>query len=88
MVTCTPRAVQEHLKKLRKLVGPVDSNAQSPSKKTATTPAKAARKDAATPTGVKKTRTPTTGGKGKKGKAAIKDDDAGMSPIAPSPFFS
>ena len=81
MVTCTPRAVQEHLKKLRKIAqGAGDSTAQTP-------PGKATGKAVATPTGVKKTRKPATGGKGKKGKTATNVDDAGMSPIAPSPFF-
>ena len=74
------------MKKLRKIVGPVDPNTQTP-KKAATTPAKASRKEAATPTGIKKTRKPANGGKGKKGKAASIASDAGMSPIAPSPFF-
>ena len=86
MVTCTTRAVQERLKKLRKMVGPVDPNAQTP-KKTATTLAQDARKDAATPTGVKKSRKPAAAGNEKKRKAAVDISDDGMSSIAPSPFF-
>ena len=69
------------MKKLRKMVGPVDPNTP---KKTATT--KASRKDGTTPAGIKKTRKPVAGGKAKKGKAAVNISDAGMSPIAPSPF--
>ncbi|CAF9921978.1 MAG: hypothetical protein ALECFALPRED_001987 [Alectoria fallacina] len=79
-VTCTPRAVQEHLKKLRK-VAQAEADPTAPGKSTITTPVKAARKAAATPNGVKKTRKPATAGKGKKGKAAANVDDAEGAPI-------
>ncbi|KAM0805331.1 hypothetical protein BDR22DRAFT_969070 [Usnea florida] len=76
VVTCTTRAVQERLKKLRKMVGPVDHNAQTPTK-TATTLAQDTRKDAATPTGVKKTGKPAAAGNEKKRKAAVDVSDDG-----------
>lgn len=42
------------------------------------TPATGSSKAAATPAGVKKTRKPATGGRGKKRKAAVNANDAGM----------
>ena len=69
------------MKKLRK-VAQADSDPTAPDKSTVTTPVKASRKAAATPTGVKKTRKPASGGKGKKGKSAAIVDDAGTDLIA------
>ncbi|KAL9137930.1 MAG: hypothetical protein Q9175_000840 [Cornicularia normoerica] len=79
-VTCTPRAVQEHLKKLRK-IAQAEADPTTPGKATTITPSKASRKVAATPTGAKKTRKPVAGGKGKKGKAAAIVDDAEDLPV-------
>lgn len=73
------------MKKLRK-VAQAEADPTAPGKSTITTPVKAARKAAATPNGVKKTRKPATAGKGKKGKAAANVDDAGMDPLASSLF--
>lgn len=85
-ITCTPRAVQEHLKKLRK-IAQAEGDPTAAGKSTTTPPVKAARKATATPTGVKKTRKPAAAGKGKKGKAAANVDDAGTGALA-SPLFS
>ncbi|KAF6238677.1 hypothetical protein HO173_003183 [Letharia columbiana] len=92
-ITCTPRAVQEHLKKLRKIAR-ADADPTAPGKATTTTPVKASRKaaalpagvkktrkPAALPAGVKKTRKPAAGAKGKKGKAAANVDDAKNVPV-------
>lgn len=79
-VTCTPRAVQEHLKKLRK-IAQADVDPTAPGKAATTTPVKASRKAAATPAGVKKTRKPAAGAKGKKGKAAANVNDAEDVPV-------
>ena len=86
-VTCSTRAVQEHLKKLRK-IAQAEADPTAPGKPTTTPPAKASRKAAgAAPTGVKKTRKPATGGKGKKGKTPLNVEDAGMDPTASPLFF-
>lgn len=89
--TCTPRAVQEHLKKLRKIAqgnadpsSPAKSTIASSKASSSHTPAKTPRKRAATPAnGVKKPRKPAAGGKGKKGKAATVVDDADDSSVKP-----
>ena len=79
------------MKKLRKIAqGEAGPTTPSKSNNTTatTTPVKVSRKKAATTsTGVKKTRKPAAGGKGKKGKAVDVDDD-GIDPFDfASPLF-
>lgn len=80
-IVCTPRAVQEHLKKLRKAaLGGADSTTRAES--STASPAKPSVKETVFAARVKKsTRKTATGGKGK-GKAAANADDAGTVPLA------